>query len=757
MSFNLLIQKAAKGALGAFVEEDSLNSLSITGLGVSDIVVTLKDLRLRAETLQDLTGLRFLCGTIRLIKLTITGGLWGLTTGQPIRLEVDGVYVLLGSMPQPKRDEAARSAAAEQAQRSLRYLLELDRKLYEQRLMPLLYTALGLEDPGAKAADGSSSGGIVERITDGVIGAGVIELTNIHVRYEDTQLGAKPFAVGLTLQRFFTTKADPSRPAPGVPKLGGGSHHPVPGLQYRDASLDGFALYWDPLVAAQALAALVPAPGAAAASPEGWLALHAAMAAGIEGKPAPGAPSKHTFVLLPISPAVSLALNLKNKPGQPFLNASLSVELALGITPRQMAAGKALGAFMGNKSAVVEALQAFPPPAWCAARALEGLGARLSALVARQPAPGVRIIYVRLEGGSDEGAGAGATPGSALRTMRAALRAGAGAPFALVLLPPLTRPLRKGVPLHRSRQWRHLLCKYLFAWKLVNQRLKGADTTPGDMASCARWKREALVSLYAWTRPAARRECRWDSARLGEATALRKRYVPTYAPVLNVQKEALVCELTKAKPVLKVDPAAVAAVEAMDDGMPTWQAVSLRELARIDMEDSLGTLKKAKTSIFDSLWGSAPKAAPAAAAAGGGGGGSSSASPRMARGEDEGQPQIKDFMHFTLVIPATSKFTLFKEGAVPSPILELALGGKANYTSTTGAPWNAQLDITKFDLRDCVTRGTAFPLFIQPLREAEAEEAALDAKSLLAASSSSSGGGGSPLALAPPPPPPPPQ
>ena len=156
MSFNLLIQKAAKSALGAFVEEDSLNSLSITGLGVSDIVVTLRDLRLRAETLQDLTGLRFLCGTIKLIKLTITGGLWGLSTGQPIRLEIDGLYVLLGSMPQPKKDEAARREAAEQAVRSLRYLLELDRKLYEQKLMPLLYTVLGLEDPGAKEGGGGA-------------------------------------------------------------------------------------------------------------------------------------------------------------------------------------------------------------------------------------------------------------------------------------------------------------------------------------------------------------------------------------------------------------------------------------------------------------------------------------------------------------------------------------------------------------------------------------------------------------------------
>ena len=460
MPFGLdaLLRSQAKSALSGMVE-DGLDSLTFS-MGFN-LELSLKDLRLQPKFLEDATGLRVLAACVRDVKIVVTGGIAGLLSGRPIKVIIDGIYLLLGSMPSPKKDEAARKEAAEQVLREARSFLDLERKGYEQRLLPLLFQALGKDDPAMKDA---GEGGFVQKIIDGAIASGEIDITRIHIRYEDAQLGSKPFAVGVTLGRFLTTQSDLSgaKPRSDVPRLQGRLDPPSAPkkvLTYRDANLDSFALYWDPLVKSLpwdlksrnlgSLQPLLPPPGA---KNEAWGPWYAAMAAGVEvppgfsvGAAAAGGgsssaltalPPKHFYVLAPISPALAMALNLKNSPlpgarptdpRPPLANVSVRVQLALGLNPRQMAAAKALGAFMGYKGSVVDALRQFPPPAWSPREALRELQERCAAAGGGGGGGGSggRVLYVQLRPGvqislGDDG-GEG-TEGSPCATIHRALQ-----------------------------------------------------------------------------------------------------------------------------------------------------------------------------------------------------------------------------------------------------------------------------------------------------------------------------------------------
>ena len=367
-----LVRMAAVSALGGFAEPESLKRLQFSW--GSDVTLTIEDLRLRADRLEEMTGLKFLAGSVKKLNVKLTGGIFGVLKSKPVCVEIDGLFILLGAFPDAKKDEAARKEAAAAFVRELRQRLELNSFLFRQKLSSILMENLGLSEDGG----GGKEGGLfnVERIINGVVTSGLVEIKRVHIRYEDTQLGKNPFCVGVTLGAFETKGgtggAVSGSPAPpdAPPQLPF-----VEGLTYRTGRLQGLAVYWDPLLAPTHLQPLIPPPG----SPqESWRAWEAGMNAGIGG---PG----HCYILAPISPSASLAINLAKIKDKPQLQVALKAELLFSLSPRQLAAGKALGAFMGRREGTLALLKRFPPPSWSLEAALAQLSQNTSSLHPRAP------------------------------------------------------------------------------------------------------------------------------------------------------------------------------------------------------------------------------------------------------------------------------------------------------------------------------------------------------------------------------------
>jgi hypothetical protein len=106
-------------------------------------------------------------------------------------------------------------------------------------------TKLQQEAGGAAAAGGGGGGGggggsVAAQLRDSVVRNAQLELSNVHIRYEDPTLGSSAFAMGVTLRRFSTAEASSSTAALGdddtsPPLLGAGA---VAGLMYRNALLE---------------------------------------------------------------------------------------------------------------------------------------------------------------------------------------------------------------------------------------------------------------------------------------------------------------------------------------------------------------------------------------------------------------------------------------------------------------------------------------------------------------------------------------
>lgn len=392
---------AAVSALGGLAEPESLKRLNFSW--GSDVTIEIRDLRLRADRLEEMTGLKFLAGSVKKLLVTLTGGIFGVLKSKPISVEIDGLLILLGAFPDAKSDEGARKEAAAALLRDLKQRLELNAFLFRQKLSSILMETLGVSESGGKEGGMFSA----ERIINGVVTSGRVDIRRVHIRYEDTQLGKKPFAVGVTLAGFETKGAAPSASSTALTTPAAADAPPslphVPGLTYRDSRISHLALYWDPLVAP--MEPLIPPPGSPQAS---WAAWEEGMIRAIAGVVPPSSPPPtstsaamllpvppppaHCYILAPISPSASLAINLSKVRNQPTLRVALRAELLLALSPRQLAAANALGAFMGRQGATVALLKRYPPPTW----AMDGA---LGSVVRGLPARGGAVDWVVKLGG----------------------------------------------------------------------------------------------------------------------------------------------------------------------------------------------------------------------------------------------------------------------------------------------------------------------------------------------------------------------
>ena len=728
---HIIIQSLAPSLLGAFIEPASLRSLTGTWSGS---MIEARDLKLRPEGLASL-GLRLKAGSIGHLRLTIPGGLAGLAGRlyhDAIRLELHDVFLLVDNLPMPKRDEALRSASSHAS-------LDIDASVYRQRLLSIIEQALqeaGTMAGAAGAERATSSAGLVEAIA----AHGQLELTGLHVRYEDATLRPDaPFAVGVTLARFATQGADDARSSATASTTANNSMVPPPlpyvsGLQYHDARLEGLAVYWDPLD--------VRHPGTWLSNMQSNSEWAAAMSAGIAAggggggsantiltSPAPSSPgggspgTLHNYILTPTDAGARIALNWGSKvAGEPMLRGALRGALAFGISSPQLRGISTLASFAGKRDEAVALLRLTPSVPFKAA--LADIRKMKLEQVARTKAAAARGA---LTTGLSPSILCALSMNEAIASVRAYLKLHSG---------DHPRPASSRT-LATKTSTRHLSASTLIPGAPAQSPMGEWFTYA---AACALVAAGRPLGVLAQPNAAAR--ARWSLARVAGSNSARKAYQDAYGKVLMADATAFEKSLLNPSAPAPggvagtVDKATTDVIAAIEATHVEPQIFAFRDLARAEVETRIKMDKKV---------GSAPSGWFGMFMGGKNNSSSSSSkklipphSPRAANATVEEETHstalaeinaqrgmnATTFMSFTVDLELAS-LTIAGDG--PTDVLAVAaFSGRARYEQTAGKSWNAQLGISTFNIIDKVTHRTAYERIVRPL----ADDGAVDAKLL---------------------------
>lgn len=328
--------------LGDYVEPEDLRSLKTTGLAAR---VELHDLHIRPQGLDALNlPLKVRYGVVKRISLQVPGGagsllwsgLFGSAYNESIRIEIDGVYLLVDIAAQTPAEVSRRLAAAKRA------ALDHDVNEYRQYLLDAIQRSLakaaaavggGGVGGAAGVASSSSSSGSSKSLAETLIDNLQVTISNVHVRYEDFESCSAPrrgvgsaavgpgamvggastaaaarasrvddedddvstgaFAVGVTFSSLATYPSQIKGGADALPDAHGAAGisgtalatAPAAGLQLRSATLSHLTVYWDSLpppawvrqsTSSVAGAAAAATGGGAAASTHTWRAVASA-------------------------------------------------------------------------------------------------------------------------------------------------------------------------------------------------------------------------------------------------------------------------------------------------------------------------------------------------------------------------------------------------------------------------------------------------------------------------------------------------
>lgn len=332
---NVLLQTVVPALLDPYFEKESLKELSASFLGSS---IEARNVSLLPDALEKLgiTSIRIRHGSIKHLKINIPGGIVGIASRrvlkEPVRIEISGVNLLVEGLPTQTPDEIKQSAIKSRIQK----LLD-DRTLYRQAILSLLESVLE-----GQLENKISTRGFVELLVEN----GQVELSDIHIRFEDPSLGSRaPCILGVLLRSFTTRNCEKNSDWSGVPR--------TEGIQYRIANIDGLCMYYSSLEQSQYFTKLPRKEILPAFS--NWYERNFRHLAG--AAPSSSPVSYHTqeveFLLLPINTETLIAFNWDSKvPNQPLLDVSaLCHSLNLFLT------GKQIQSFLQLSSVMLQAKQ----------------------------------------------------------------------------------------------------------------------------------------------------------------------------------------------------------------------------------------------------------------------------------------------------------------------------------------------------------------------------------------------------------------
>ena len=182
----------------------------------------LTNLSLKREACYSLgLPLDVLSGYVQSIELSIP---WSRLGSEPVMLNLDGVYLVVGPRTQQGIDE--------HGQHTWSWARKRARIEREWRGAQLRREALGADAPDGEPATHSTRDSLtlVRKIVNNV----QLSLTNLHVRYEDATLSSAPFAAGVTLAGLSAFTTDQS---------GNRLFSVDPSVQFKRLELKALAVY----------------------------------------------------------------------------------------------------------------------------------------------------------------------------------------------------------------------------------------------------------------------------------------------------------------------------------------------------------------------------------------------------------------------------------------------------------------------------------------------------------------------------------
>ena len=182
----------------------------------------LTNLSLKREACYSLgLPLDVLSGYVQSIELSIP---WSRLGSEPVMLNLDGVYLVVGPRTQQGIDE--------HGQHTWSWARKRARIEREWRGAQLRREALGADAPDGEPATHSTRDSLtlVRKIVNNV----QLSLTTLHVRYEDATLSSAPFAAGVTLAGLSAFTTDQS---------GNRLFRVEPSVQFKRLELKALAVY----------------------------------------------------------------------------------------------------------------------------------------------------------------------------------------------------------------------------------------------------------------------------------------------------------------------------------------------------------------------------------------------------------------------------------------------------------------------------------------------------------------------------------
>lgn len=224
---NLLVNwiKTKAGEFLDDINENNLNYSMIYG------TVELKDVVLKPNAVTDFLSIQLgkeqafevKAGRLDYIQLSIPwANIFG---GSEMRLEIDGLYILLGSV------ESYSKKRVEEI---------------EQKLKQALLRALDPSVIQKVITEAKKHPSLLKKMFKNIFNNLKIKVRNVHVRYEDTVTNpGKPFAAGITLEELCMCTTDPKWDEIKVDALAK--------VIYKHGQISRFFLYWNPWVSSSDL------------------------------------------------------------------------------------------------------------------------------------------------------------------------------------------------------------------------------------------------------------------------------------------------------------------------------------------------------------------------------------------------------------------------------------------------------------------------------------------------------------------------
>jgi vacuolar protein sorting-associated protein 13A/C len=215
-----LLLNALVGVLGDYVEGITQENLKV---GVWSGKIELKNLQLNRYGIEKLKlPVSILNGYVKTLTVSIP---WTSLASQPVKIFIDGVHLLLGPL------DFHSFNSQEATERAL--LQKKSRLLQAEKAVEFAASLTEQNDP--KAAT------YFQNLTTKIIDNIEIKISNIHIRYEDSQtFPGETFSCGLTLENFIVTTTNSRWEETFVAREGEKEQ-----AIYKKAKIENFVMYWN--------------------------------------------------------------------------------------------------------------------------------------------------------------------------------------------------------------------------------------------------------------------------------------------------------------------------------------------------------------------------------------------------------------------------------------------------------------------------------------------------------------------------------